>query len=198
MLRRFLYLNDAMVDSYLGVIEGGLSDQRILRTGQRGMRGGDAGVKAGPVGGQFSGQREHSSEDESIVRDTPELRFDRLMRAVESDPDQWSYDRVLDLEGMFECLATGTLVSIDCEVEVPQLSLLLAQPEQVNELLDVLEKLAPLTSAFGGNTEGMPDPEQIKAVRTFTNMKADVVVVGEIDESTPRLRPPEVGEPQVP
>jgi hypothetical protein len=109
------------------------------------------------------------------------------MKAVEADPDQWSYDRVLDLEGMFDRLATGTLVSIDCEVEVPQLSLLLAQPDQMNEFLDMLEVFAPMASAFGGNTEGMPDPEQIKAARGFTKLKADLVVVGEFDESAPRI-----------
>lgn len=187
VLRRFLYLNNTSVDSYLGVLEGGLSDERTRRTGERGTRGGDAGLSFSPVSGKISGQRERSEEDERVVRDTPELRFDRLMSALEAEPERWNYERVLESYGLFERSVVGTLISVDCEVEVPQMSLLLAQPEQLGEMLDMIEIFGPMASALGANTAGMPDPEKIKAARGFTKMKADMIVVGDIDEGAPRL-----------
>jgi hypothetical protein len=187
MLRRFLYLNETTVDSYLGVIEGGLSDETRRRMGERGTRGGDAGIKASVAAAKFSGQREHSQEEENVIRDTPEWRFDRLMNELESDPERWNYERILESEGMFDRLSTGLLMAVDCEIEVPPMSRLFAQPDQLSDMLDVLEDLGPLASAFGGSLEGMPDPEQIRAVRSFTKLKTDLVIVGDVDESAPRL-----------
>lgn len=187
MLRNFLYLNETMLGSYLGAVEGGLSSETIKRRGRRGTRGGEAGVEAKVVSGKFAGQRELSEEDESVVRDTPEHRFERLMSALEADPDTYSYEEVLDLADAFDRLSTGTFITVDCEVEVPPTVAVLAQPEKLNEFLDLAEMLGPLASAFGESTEGLPNVEEIKAARGLTQLKADLVVVGEIDDESPRL-----------
>lgn len=134
MLRRFLYLNEASVDSYIGVIEGGLTDETIRRRGQKGAKGGEGGLSAGPVSARATGQREHSQDDESVVRDTPEHRFDRLMKAVQAEPDTWNYEEVLDVAEVFEQLSTGTLISVDCELEVPPAIALLSQPREFSAL----------------------------------------------------------------
>ncbi len=94
MPRPFLYLNEASVDSYIGVIEGGLSDEATRRRGQKGAKSGEGGFDAKVVRGKVMGQRENSEDDERVVRDTPELRFDRLIKAVEIDPDTWNYEEV--------------------------------------------------------------------------------------------------------
>lgn len=42
MFRRFLYLNEQVVDSYLGVVEEGLSDELTRRSSTKGGRGDEA------------------------------------------------------------------------------------------------------------------------------------------------------------
>lgn len=187
MLRRFLYLNEASVDSYIGVVERGLSDETTRRRGQKGVKGGEGGIDINLISAKGGGQHENTQDDESVVRDTPEHRFDRLMRAVEADPEIWNYEEVLDFAEAFGRLPTGTLISVDCEIEVPPTIALLSQPDELNQLLDLMENIGPIASAFGATIEGMPSGDQINAARAFTRFKADVVVVGEVDEETPRI-----------
>jgi hypothetical protein len=110
MLRRFLYLDESALDSYLSAIEGGLADEaHHRRSHQRGSSGG-AGAKAGPVSGQVSGDSGVAHEDERVVRETPEARADRLFSALEGDPERWRYEEVLDLGDAFDRLPVGYMI----------------------------------------------------------------------------------------
>lgn len=188
MLRRFLYLNEQVVDSYLGVVEGGLSDELTRRSSTRGGRGGEAGLAFKGAGAKVTGEREHAQEEEQRVRDTPEQRFDRLLTAVERDPDEYSYEEVLDLQDAFQRLSVGTLITVDCEIEVPDMVRLLSQPEQLSQMVDMMETLRPLAQVFGSDVGELPTAEQTDAIRQVSRVfRSDVVVVGEIDADTPRI-----------
>jgi hypothetical protein len=187
MLRRFLYLNEATVNSYIGVVEGGLSDESTRRRGERGVKGGEGGISASFVSAKATGQRELSEDDERIVRDTPEHRFDRLMRALDADPERWDYEDVMDLAEAFDRLATGTLITVECEIEVPPAIALLSQPDEINSMIDMVESFATIAPVFGGNMDGLPDAGQLRAARAFTRFKVDLVVVGVVDEDTPKI-----------
>ncbi|MEV0396867.1 DUF6414 family protein [Polymorphospora rubra] len=187
MLRHFLYLNEPAVNSYIAVIEGGISDETIRRHGKRGTKGGDLGGKAAIIEAKLSGQQEHSEEDELVLRDTVEHRFERLINALEQSPERWLYEEVLDLQDAFARLTTGTFVSIDCEVEVPTMIRMLAEPEQLNGLLNMMDSIGPLAQLMGRPLDGLPSPDQVQALRTFTNFRTDLVIVGEVDDTSPRL-----------
>ena len=187
MLRRFLYLNSASVDSYLGVVEGGLSDETTKRGGSRGTKGGGAGADAKVASVRLSTQRENSEESERVVRETPEIRFDRLMKAVSANPEDWDFEEVLNLTDVFDQLAIWTLIQLDCDIEIPPAVRLLAQPDELNKALDLMEIIGPMARVFGSTPTEMPDPEQLQAIRAFSQFSTDLVITGEIDDSSPRI-----------
>lgn len=188
MLRRFLYLNERAVDSYLGVVEGGLSDEVTHRNTSRGGRGGEAGLGFKGATAKVTGQREQGQEEERRVRDTPEQRFDRLLQTIEQSPDEYSYEEVLDLADAFDRVVVGTMITVDCEVEVPEMVRLLSQPEQLNEMAEMMEALRPLAKALGKDVDELPTTEQTEAVRQVSRIfRSDVVIVGEVDDESPRI-----------
>ncbi|MDQ6949799.1 MAG: hypothetical protein M3256_27010 [Actinomycetota bacterium] len=188
MLRRFLYLNEQAVDSYLGVVEGGLSDDATRRRSQHGGRGGEAGLGFGPASAKLSGQREHTEEDERVVRETPEQRFDRMLKAVEAKPDEYDYEEVLDLADAFDRLGIGTLITVECDVEIPSVVRVLSQPEQLGQFLDMIETLRPLAGLLGKDASELPTPQQTEVVRQVSRViRSDVIVVGEVDDDAPKV-----------
>lgn len=188
LLKRFLYLNTNAVDSYLGVIEGGLADSATLRRTDRGSKGGKANIGAPGLGAGVSKDRESTQEDERTVRETPEQRFDRLMNALAEDPDRYTFEDVLDLDDAFERCVVGSMISVTSDIEIPAVIRIFAQPEQLGDMLDLMEAIRPMAGLFGTSPEGMPPPEQVQAVRSFAGMmKSDLVFVGETDEDAPRI-----------
>ncbi|PZS24037.1 MAG: hypothetical protein DLM54_00265 [Acidimicrobiales bacterium] len=188
MLRRFLYLNEQAVDSYLGVVEGGLSDDVTRRSTRHGGRGGEAGLGFKSTSAKVSGQRDHTEEDERLVRDTPEQRFDRLIKAVEAKPDEYDYEEVLDLADAFERLIVGTLITVACDVEVPGVVRVLSQPEELGKFLDTMETMRGMAGLLGKNPGDLPTREQTDMIRQVSRViRSDVVVVGEVDEESPKV-----------
>lgn len=186
MLRRFLYLNTNAVDGYLAVVEGGLADTATSRRSNKGSKGGklNAGTSALGVGGTLGG--ESSNEDERIVRETSEQRFDRLIRALEAAPEEFGYEDVLDLGDAFERSVVGSMVSVTCEIEIPTAVRLLAQPEQMGEMLGLMETMRPLAEMFGADMDGMPSQATTSAIRDVTSaFKSDLMFVGETDVGAP-------------
>ncbi|MGH8909763.1 MAG: DUF6414 family protein [Egibacteraceae bacterium] len=188
MLRRFLYLDERALESYLGAVEGGLSDEMLQRRKQRGGRGGNARTRIGAISAGISGEREDSQEDERRIRETPEQRFDRLMGALEATPDEYGYEQVLDIADAFERLPVGLTIAVDCEIEVPPTVQLFAQPDQLEAMLGLMSAIKPLARLMGENIEGLPDEHEVAAVRDFVGaMKSDLVIVGEQEDDAPKV-----------
>ena len=160
------------------------SQQR--RRSNKGSKGGklNAGTSALGVGGTLGG--ESSNEDERIVRETSEQRFDRLIRALEAAPEEFGYEDVLDLGDAFERSVVGSMVSVTCEIEIPTAVRLLAQPEQMGEMLGLMETMRPLAEMFGADMDGMPSQATTSAIRDVTSaFKSDLMFVGETDVGAP-------------
>jgi len=188
MLRRFLYLNEKALDGYLAVIEGGLADESTRRSRRTGTSSGRANLGTSAVGAGVGGARERTDDDERVVREVPEQRFDRLMAALEADPDRYAFEEVLELKESFERLKVGTMVTVECDLEIPPTIRIFSQPEQLEQMLGLMEGLAPLAAAFGQQLEGMPDPSQVQAVRSIASLiRSDVVIVGEQEEGECRV-----------
>lgn len=183
MLRRFLYLNTNAVNGYLAVVEGGLADTATHHRSSKGSKAGklNAGTSALGVGGSLGG--ESSNEDERTVRETSEQRFDRLLQALEVAPDHFGYEEVLDLGDAFERSVVGSMVSVTCDIEIPPAVRLLAQPEQMGEMLDFMDTMRPVAELFGANMDGLPSQDTTSAIRGVTStFKSDLMFVGETDE----------------
>jgi hypothetical protein len=188
VLRRFLYLNSNAVDSYLGVIESGLSDSSTRRRLDKGVKAGKASVGLSGVSAGISRDRESSEEDERTVRETPEQRFDRLMAALAEDPDRYTFEDVLDLQDAFERCVVGSMISVACDIEIPQVVRIFAQPEQLNDMLNLIETMRPLAGMFGKDGGDLPSVSQTNAIRSLSStFKSDLIFVGDTDEGSPRV-----------
>lgn len=188
MLRRFLYLNEKVLDGYLSAAEGGLADQVVRRQSSERTKGGHLGVGAYGVDAQASVGRDRVEAETQRLRETPEQRFDRLMQILDSEPDHYSYEEALDLADTFPCLAVGSFVSVDCEIEVPAPVRLLAQPEEVGQLLDLMDVMRSVAPVLGEDAEGLPSGQQTAAIRSFTKaLKSDLIVVGEQCDGGPKV-----------
>lgn len=95
MLRDFLYLNHKLVGQFLAQLEGGVFDEETERTSQTG-KGGFSGALHAPVA-ELKGEkgRESTSENERIMRQTPESQFNRLYDYLNKD-DMLSVDEISD------------------------------------------------------------------------------------------------------
>jgi hypothetical protein len=83
--------------------------------------------------------RDSTEAETQHLRETPEQRFDRLMRILDGDGEFYCYEEALDLEDTYLRLMVGSLVCVDCELEVPSPIRLLAQPEEVGQTLDLTD-----------------------------------------------------------
>ena len=189
MLRRFLYLDvDALV-GYLSAVEGGIASEKTSRQTRRSGRRARANLGYGPAGAGVAREREQVSEEAFTVAETAEQRFDRLMRLLSADPAAYAFQEEVDLLGEFETLRTGMMVSIDCELEIPDTVRVLAQPERMTEFVDALDALRPLAGLLGREVEELPSSEQTRALHDFVRAaRTDLVVVGQqAEEGSPRL-----------
>jgi hypothetical protein len=67
VLRRFLYLNEQTINSYLGVIEGGLADKVTRRRTRRGGPAGQAGLGFKATRAQVSGEKAVVGQAAAVV-----------------------------------------------------------------------------------------------------------------------------------
>lgn len=182
----FQYLNEKLLDSYVAFVEGGIADTTRRRNADRSNS--SKGVKAtikGLAGGQYSKGADTESEHEREIRDTPEARFSRLITAFENDPDRYHYEEVLEPEALRK-LRTGIIIKVDCEVEVPQFSRMLSQPDKLGDALNMIEALGPAAKMFNPNAK-IPEPQDIQAMRTFSTLQTDMMVVGVVNDEQPKL-----------
>lgn len=135
-----------------------------------------------------SAERESIQESEKVVRETPEHRFDRLVRVLESAPEYYGYEEVLDLADAFDRLPVGFMISVDCELEVPSAVRMFAQPEQLDTMIGAMDAIKSLGPLRGESVQNLPDEGEIAAVRTAAGaMTSDLVIVGEQDSDSPKL-----------
>ncbi|WP_206309399.1 hypothetical protein [Streptomyces sp. A0642] len=179
-LPRFLYLDERSLNEYLSVVEEGISDEARHRT-QSDTKGPpeELGVVAPEAG---------SSERERVVRETASQRFIRLVSALDADSARWKYRDIEDLHPLFDGLKIMDFLHGRFEVEVPPMIQLMSQPDQLGDMLDLLEAFRPMASLMGQDIDGMPGQEETTAMRGFAKaMKSDIVIVGDQEDDGPKI-----------
>lgn len=171
-LRRFLYLDSALTDEFLGQVEGGLYDSEALTSKSRAEHGVGGTVGAGPVsvGAGREGADEEASE--RLVRQTAESAFNRLAQLLEgTDSVQWleSMD-----EGIWEQLSRGEVLEVECRLEVPPLIKFLLIATQLPAMTQLMEVVG------GGETF---DSETMQGIQS-------ILAIGELMQSVPVIAEP--------
>lgn len=181
MLRRFLYLDERALADYASVVDGGLLTESTRAEST--SRSGGAGADLKIAKGQFA--RESGGESGWTYKDTPASSFERLARAAEADPDALGWIEVMEPDTDFASARTGTFVSWECELEVPQTAVYLARKGGLADAVDTARALLPVVEQFGGMPDGLPSLDQLDAIKSFTEgMNASLIVNG-VDDETP-------------
>lgn len=182
-MRRFLYLDTAALSDYVSGLEGGVRDS-VSRRHQEGgtvKGGGDARVAS------LGGERSHEDEESFVLNETPEARFGRFLRLAPDD-DEFGLEEVLDADRHLAEAGIGTLVSVECEIYVPDSVKMLAGGEELGKAIGLVEAFRPLAEMTGQDMGAVPPAEQMEQMREATEgLKGDVVIVGEIDEADTRV-----------
>ncbi|MER5842160.1 hypothetical protein ABT099_17990 [Streptomyces prasinus] len=122
------------------------------------------------------------------MRETASQRFIRLVAALDAASARWSYRDVTDLGEEFGEIKVADLVQVQCEVEIPPFVRMFSQPDQLEDMVNMLDAFREMAPMMGGNLEGMPGKKETKAIRDFGKaMKSDVVVVGDQEDGEPQV-----------
>jgi len=184
MLKRFLYLDDAAVTDYLSALEGGIRDSLQTKkvTGRSSEGGLDAKVLKAGLG------RSHADEELLTLSDSPQARFERLLKLAKADPETAAWVEVLNPETDLADAGTGAMIDVECEIYVPDIIKALSSSGGITQALDALEALLPAAETFGFDTTGLPSKKEREGVKKFAAvLGGNLVAVGELDESVWRL-----------
>lgn len=180
MLRRFLYLDATALGQYVTALEGGIvteSRSRSLRSGT-----GSGGVDAKVV----KGARE--DEESRTLADTDEARFERLLQAVDSDPEAVGWVEVLDPDTDFNAVGIGAMISWECDIFIPDVVQLASRSGEAVEALDMMQNMLPMARELGLDTDGLPsDREMTTAAGMLKSLNTSLLVVGEDDDTQWRV-----------
>lgn len=179
MLKNFLYLNEAALSDYVSALEGGIRsavDDR--RTDSRGAHG-----KAGVAGFGGGGESAHENEQKVSMKDTPPAQFERLLRLVAMEPEAAGWVEILDPDGEFPTLATGSLIDVDCDIEIPTFVHML---NRGSGLIETMKSLSTLSDMLPSAAK--IDPNQLAMVETMTNVLGDkLMIIGTPDSDEWRI-----------
>lgn len=180
MLRKFIYLDEATLDSYISGLEDGLRDNSTSHTSSSELVGGGGGVKAHIVNAEVKGEQTNSGAETTSKRDTPEARFERLYRLVHEDTESSGWLDVENLDNDFAGINAGNLIEVECEVFIPSTVRALSSIGDLAGTIDQLESIVNIAPTFGGDISGMPGREEIKALKGVSNLIGDnAVLVGD-------------------
>ncbi len=184
MLRRFLYLDDAALTEYVTALEGGLTTEATTRSTRSGSAA--AGVDAKLV--RASGERARENEETRTFSDTPESRFDRLLRAGAATPEDLGWVEVVQPDIDLADIGVGAMISWECEVFVPDIIQTLARSGEAMNALSTIQELLPLAADLGLKTDGLPSRAEMRAASRFiSGIGASLLVVGEDDDTEWRV-----------
>ncbi len=183
VLERFLYLDTNALDGYLSAVEDGLrTAAEVEEQAERDVKG---DVDAKLVRGGAA--RKTSTAGRIERADTSHARFRRLIDAVESDPDKFGWHEIFDPDNQFNSTGIGALVSVECELYIPDAIRTMASGE-FTQAIELMQNLRPMAGTFGLDMEGMPDDDELRSMSGIIGgISADQVLVGEIDGSDWRI-----------
>ncbi|GGM64788.1 DUF6414 family protein [Microbacterium saperdae] len=179
MLKNFLYLNEAALSDYVSALEGGIrSAVGDRRTDSRGAHG-----KAGFGGFGGGGEAAHESEQTVSMKDTPPAQFERLMRLVSADPEAAGWVEVMDPDSEFPTLGTGSLIDVECDIQIPAFVSML---NRGSGLVDTMKSLSALSDIIP-NAANI-DVSQLTMLETMTNLLGDrLMIIGSPDSDAWRI-----------
>ncbi|WP_284840004.1 DUF6414 family protein [Corynebacterium amycolatum] len=165
MLREFLYLDELLVNQFVSQIDFGLIESEDVTTSNSKSKGGKLGLSS--VGGNIdAGSTSQSSYQRAM---TPESKFNHLFPHFDVT--------TVDLEHPlgFSELVPRSFIEVDCEISIPMLGKVIAQPDEIADIGEMLRM-------FPGHKDSV-NQETINQIRTMSSLSGrSIVCMGEVDE----------------
>ncbi|WP_149261575.1 hypothetical protein [Actinomadura sp. K4S16] len=177
MLRRFLYLDTSALNDYVSGLEGGLRETYKRLT---------SGTDHPDRNTNNSSELKELLTEESItMSDTPQARFERLLRLAYVDQEAAEWITVTNPDEDFDRARPGSMIEADFDVYVPDAIRMMSPAGGLPQVLDQLDALMPSAEALGLEVpSGMPSRQERNAMKGFVeSLGSDLVMVGESDES---------------
>lgn len=175
MLVQFVYLNKSTLKDYAAQVDGGVITVTETTTAREGSAGATVGVKW--VGLNFGGKLQ--GEKKLTLSDAPAARFQRILAHATEDSDALAWIDVLEPETAFESAQVGEIISWECDVDISNVSRMVASDGAGARLLKMYADIAGAVadggidlSALGGSN---PQPEQAAAQIQATRVTAEIV-----------------------
>lgn len=144
VLRQFLYLDQDLLDEFLGHLEGGLFDEEHERAEESTSKSRSLGGEAKVVRGNLGRSNDSGASTERVVRQTPSSNFERFRRQVVEQEGLQALGALDD--AIWNQLEAGELLEIEAKISMPGLS-------QITQFARQFTELAPLARAFGADVK---------------------------------------------
>jgi len=180
MLKRFLYLDESELTDYVSALEGGLRGPRELKSVRGGKRDAGIDVKAAKGGIEKSEQ----SEETLSFTDTAHARFERFLELAAANPEGSGWIEVLDASRDLQEAGFGAMISVECDLYIPDIIKALAMQGGLADTLDQIETFLPYAAVFDLDISGLPSKEEREAIKGVSRLfGGKLVVVGELDDT---------------
>lgn len=137
------------------------------------------GVKVTPFEASYARGAAAADEVERVRRQTPESRFNRLHSWMSTSEDLVALDSSSGV--LFKEVELRSLVEIDLDVDIPQVSRFLSAGNEMNGLLDAMKMLAP--EAFDAEAQ-----HAIDGLTALSSLGGNAVVAtGEVESAAMRF-----------
>ena len=181
MLRNFLYLNEEILDQYIGQVEDGLRStrSRTANTEKSGSGGVDLKVASG------RGEKSSGVSETEEFSDSPHARFNRLLQLVEGHEGEFGWIEVLqevDVEGA----RVGAIVDVTCDLYETDLTKVTG-PNGLLGLLPLVAKLQGGFESWSSTGGDMPDSAQLDAMSAFSSSMPEMILLGEVLDTAWRI-----------
>ncbi|BBX95121.1 DUF6414 family protein [Mycobacterium lacus] len=133
MLFQFVYLDKPKLAGCAAQVDGGLIAETKTRKAKTGSAGANLGAKV--LGLKADGSR--LDEQAQTLSDAPEAQFQRLLAAANTDPETLAWIEVMDQTADLESAQVGEIVSWECDVDIPNVSRLIAKDGAGQQYLQV-------------------------------------------------------------
>ena len=177
MLKKFLYLDIAALDSYVSALEDGLTTRKERQSGKSSGINGTLGTSGANIGGS----RGKDAHETTELSDTPEAKFERLQQLAAADFESTGWIVLDELSQLGE-VASGSLVNLQCDVYIPDVVKMLSGGNELGNMMEMVETFGPLASSLDLDMESMPSGTEMAAIKTVMDrMSPDLIIVGEDD-----------------
>lgn len=173
MLRTFLYLDENLLDQFVGQAEDGLRQTRTRAESSSSTLSGGVGAKV--AHGEKASEKEASETHEFV--DSPPARFNRLLKLVNGHEDDFGWVTVHS-DTDVEAAVVGSVIDVTADLYESDIS----KMSSLANSLPALSALGALANKTG-TAKSFPGQNEIDMVNALSAVTTGITLLGDIADS---------------